>query len=235
MHLEEFSQSLEETKSLALMSIVDELKSIYKESRHSRASSFNIEGTLNMKISPQTQRKLLFDDIPLESETNEEMETIEKLKEQNVEANREILHLKRRVRDAEEKLISFRIGSSEQPRYIEEIFKFENARLKQRISDLEKRIDSSIRQESMINEYYNSHIPNFLNYYRRLYEAFLKKLNYLKDKETRIFEVYKSLNAEMDETSGFKWVNLNITVFALIIVFIVGMVILRESNNVQYY
>ena len=238
MHLEEFSQSLDKSKSLTLQSLVDELKLIYKESRYSRTSSFNIEGSQNTKFNPQTQRKLLFDDVALESEANEaneDFESVEKLKEQNIEANKEIFELKKRISEAEEKLCSFRIGSLEQPRYIEEVFRFENARLKERISDLEKKLEALIKRESMINEYYNSQIPNFLSYYRRLYEAFLKKLNYLKDKESRIFEVYKSLNKEYDESSGSKWMNANITFFVLIAAFIMGIIVVREINKVQYH
>lgn len=235
MHLEEFSQLLENPKSVQLQSLVEELKLIYKESRYSKTSSFNIEGSQNIKSNSQTQRKLLFDDVALENENFEEIENIERLKELNLEANREILELKKRIKDDEDKICAFRTGSVEQPRYIEEVFRFENGRLKERIFDLEKKIESLIKQESMINEYYCNQIPNFLNYYRRLYEAFLKKGNYLRDKENRMFEVYKSLNQEFNEASGIRWMNVNIILFGVVIAVIIGVIVFRGINKVQYH
>jgi hypothetical protein len=234
--LEEFGKKLDKDLAFEVSGLVVELKDIYRESRHSRASSFNIEGTLNLKISPMaTKRKLLFDDIPLESETNQEMETIEKLKEENIQANRSILELKKKVRDLEEKILSFKVNPGEAPRFIEEIFRFENNRLKTRICELEKRIDTAIRQEATINEYYNVHIPTYLNYYRRLYEAFLKKLNYLKDKENRIFEVYKTLNSEISQSQGYKTFSVNFTILILVVAFILGVFFMKASSKVQYF
>lgn len=214
-----------------LETLNDELKSIYKVSRHSRTSSFNIEGTMNLKISPKTKRKLLFDDIPVESETNEEVEIIENLREENIRLNKMILTLKKKNKEAEN------VGHGQENIEIfgvSEVLRREIELLKDRNLELEKKIDQIGIMELGINEYYRNAIPNVLGYHKRLFEAFVKKVNYLQDKENRVLAVFHELKEEVDHRMlerNYWW-----KIFIIFFIFAIGVKVLlnKVGSKVQY-
>lgn len=231
LQFEEVMKLVDHNTRSILENLNNELKSIYKVSRHSRTSSFNIEGTLNLKISPKTKRKLLFDDIPVESETNEEMEIIEKLREENIKLNKVILGLKRkgnevgRLERFEDNRDNFVFG---------EVNKREIEFLKERNLELERKLDSIGRMELAINEYYRNSIPDVLVYHKRLFEGFVKKVNYLQDKENRVLEVFQELKEEVDQRMAekFGWWK----VLLIFVVFLIGFKVFvnRLGSKVQY-
>lgn len=218
------------TRSI-LENLNDELKSIYKITRHSRTSSFNIEGTMNLKISPKTKRKLLFDDIPVESETNEELEIIEKLREENIRLNKMVLELKKKSKDGE-----WAGKGQDRTEFfgVSEVLRKEAELLKVRNDELEKKIDQIGRMEAGINEYYRNAIPNVLGYHKRLFEGFVKKVNFLQDKENRVLAVFHELKEEVDQRmleNNYWW-----KIFVIFVIFAIGAKVFlnKVGSKVQY-
>ena len=234
LQFEEVMRLVDPNTQSILGNLNNELKSIYRVSRHSRTSSFNIEGTLNLKISPKTKRKLLFDDIPVESETNEEMEIIERLREENIKLNKVILGLKRKGKKEEKEKDLGRLEGNRESFVFGDVSRKEIELLKERNSELERKLDSIGRMELGINEYYRSSIPDVLVYHKRLFEGFVKKVNYLQDKENRVLAVFQELKEEVDQRMAerFEWWKVLLAFVVLVVVF--KVFVNRIGSKVQY-
>jgi hypothetical protein len=72
---------------------------------------------------------------------------------------------------------------------------------KNRNLDLEKILEELKKDQMKYDEYYQNTFVGVVPYYKKLYECYLAKLNFLKDKENRLLRIYKQLKDELDNDS----------------------------------
>lgn len=246
----EMIQEITEESNKSLHENVKERIKNRMQSKLSISSCESFDFTSNPYLGfvyEKTRGKSSFSNLPqfnideLEAKMENDQDTIVGLREENIRLNYENAELRENMQELIKVLEGYRELHGSNPMTIHETInqkqvpgyeilanmemtKEEIRLAKNRNMDLEKILEELKKDQMKYDEYYQNTFFGVVPYYKKLYECYLAKLNFLKDKENRLLRIYKQLKDELDNDSVSERNSFYILVcFLLLIIFFLFM------------